>query len=217
MVQDQAPRSKQGHDQTIVAQIQSSKYTYAQSHKGKKHPHHIRKAQITNEAARSGNSLDSLKADWLDPGLADLNSAEEIRSWWFQLVQAMGIDEYMFQRMLGSLIDPELHTELAEKIVLVRDEVHERLVEAGLDDAVYRFDPDKFNPAVPLGGNLMFAAPKVEISQDALVRERGFLALISEQGMAEQAIAISQTVIETLHQTFGICLLYTSPSPRDRG
>lgn len=156
------------------------------------------------ESERSGNSLDSLKADWLDPALADLNSAEEIRSWWFQLVEAMGIDEYMFQRMLGSLIDPILHPELAEKIVLVRDEVHQRLVDAGLDDAVYRFDPEKFNPAVPLGGNLMFAAPKVEISQDGLVQERGFLALISEQGMAEQAIAISQTVIETLHQTFGM-------------
>lgn len=160
--------------------------------------------KFTSEAERSGNSLDSLRADWLDPALADLSNPEEIRRWWFELVQAMGIDEFMFQRMLGSRIDPELHPELADKIVAVRDEVHKRLVEAELDDVVYRFDPEVFNPAVPLGGNLMFASPRQEISQEGLVRERGFLALISEHGLAEQAIAISQTVIETLHQTFGM-------------
>jgi ABC-type multidrug transport system fused ATPase/permease subunit len=159
---------------------------------------------FTLEAERSGNSLDSLRADWLDPDLADLTNSEEIRSWWFKLVEAMGIDEIMFQRMLGSRVDPELHAELAHEIVGIRDEVHKRLVEAELDDVVYRFDPDTFNPAVPLGGNLMFASPRHEISQESLVQQRGFLALISEQGLAEQAIAISQTVIETLHQTFGM-------------
>ncbi|HCI98631.1 MAG TPA: ABC transporter permease, partial [Sulfitobacter sp.] len=30
-----------------------------------------------------------------------------------------------------------------------------------------------------------------------------FLAMIIEQGLAEQGIAISQTLVETLHQTFG--------------
>jgi ABC-type multidrug transport system fused ATPase/permease subunit len=160
--------------------------------------------RFTNEAEKSGNSLDSLRADWVDPALADLNNPEEIRSWWFKLVEAMGIDEFMFQRMLGSQIDPELHTDLAEKIVAVREEVHQRLVAAGLDDVVHRFDPETFNPAVALGGNLMFASPRYAISQEGLVRERSFLALISEHGLAEQGIAISQTVIETLHQTFGM-------------
>jgi putative ABC transport system ATP-binding protein len=162
------------------------------------------KDHFANEAERSGNSLDSLRADWLDPDLADLKSAEEIRSWWFKLVEAMGIDEFMFQRMLGARVDPELHPRLAKKITGIREEVHQRLIEADLDDAVHRFDPETFNPAVPLGGNLMFAAPRHDISQESLVQERRFLALISEQGLAEQAIAISQTVIETLHQTFGM-------------
>lgn len=160
--------------------------------------------RFTNEAERSGNSLDSLQADWLDPELAELSNPKEIRSWWFDLAQAMGIDEFMFQRMLGSRVDPKLHDELAKRIVGVRDEVHDRLVEAGIDSVIHRFDPDKFNPAIALGGNLMFASPRYDISQDSLVRERKFLALISEYGLAEQGIAISQTVIETLHQTFGM-------------
>jgi putative ABC transport system ATP-binding protein len=65
--------------------------------------------RFANESMRSGNSPDSLRADWLDPDLADLRNADDIRKWWFELVTAMGIDEFMFQRMLGARIDAKLH------------------------------------------------------------------------------------------------------------
>ncbi|MEP1522407.1 ABC transporter transmembrane domain-containing protein [Ascidiaceihabitans sp.] len=162
-----------------------------------------RRDRFTNEAARSGNSADSLRADWVDPALADLKDGDDIRSWWFELVQAMGIDEFMFQRMLTSRVDPKMHPELAKAVVGLRDEVFDRLKAKGLDKAINRFDPDKFNPSVPLGGNLLFAAPARELSPEELVAEKSFLALIMEQGLAEEGIAISQTVVETLHQTFG--------------
>ncbi|WP_299371716.1 ABC transporter transmembrane domain-containing protein [uncultured Tateyamaria sp.] len=161
-------------------------------------------SKYLNEAKRSGNSLDSLDADWLDPSLAGLSDATEIRKWWFELVQAMGIDEFMFRRMLNSRIDPEAHPELAKAIVDLRPEVEECLREKGVLDAVYRFDPDEFNPAVPLGGNLLFAAPKRDISQQGLASDARFMNLLFEHGLAEQGIAISQTLIETLHQTFGM-------------
>lgn len=155
------------------------------------------------EARRAGNSTDSLKADWLDPGLADLNTDADIRGWWFKLVQAMEVDDFIVHRMLGAMIDPEMHPDLARAIVTLRDEVAVTLRDAGLDTYVHRFDPDTFNPTVPLGGNLLFAAPRREISQEALVEEAQFLSLVMAQGLAEQTIAISQTVVDTLHQTFG--------------
>ncbi len=160
--------------------------------------------RFANESMRSGNSPDSLRADWLDPDLADLRNADDIRKWWFELVTAMGIDEFMFQRMLGARIDAKLHSKLANAIVGLRDEVNKRIVAAGLGDIVFRFDPETFNAAVPLGGNLLFASPLNDISQERLAAEKNFLAMILDQGLAEQGIAISQTVIETLHQTFGM-------------
>lgn len=164
-------------------------------------PNHKDKKAIESE--RSGNSLDSTKADWIDPGLAGLSTAEEIRGWWFQLVEAMGLDELMFRNMLMSRIDPEVHSVLAASIVSLRHEVYDKLVERNLDGYVNRFDPETFNPSIPLGGNLMFASPRRDISQRGLAAERSFLALVSELGLAEKGIAISQTLIETLHQTFG--------------
>ncbi|MCB1312225.1 MAG: ABC transporter ATP-binding protein, partial [Sedimentitalea sp.] len=118
------------------------------------------------EALSSGNSYDPLDVDWVDPGLAELDDPEQIRAWWFQLVEAMGIDEAMFRRTLRSRFDPELHPDLARAIVDLRPEIEKALDEKGLADAVFRFDPGSFNPAIPLGGNLFYGTPTREISQD---------------------------------------------------
>jgi len=156
------------------------------------------------EARRAGNSADSLKADWLDPALAGLSSRDEVAGWWYELVNAMGVSDAILRRMITLQMDPDVHQSLARKIVGLRDEVQRRLEAEGLDTAIHRFDPDKFNPSIPLGGNLLFAAPKRVISQEELATEGGFLGMISAMGLAEQGIAISQTIIDTLHQTFGM-------------
>ncbi|MEQ6249698.1 ABC transporter transmembrane domain-containing protein [Sulfitobacter sp. HNIBRBA3233] len=155
------------------------------------------------EARRAGNSLDSLKADWLDPALADLQKEQDVYAWWFELSRVLNTDEGIIRSVLNSRMDPERHPVLASRLVALRDDVEATLKERGLDGAVYRFDPDSFNPAVPLAGNLLFAAPRRDISQQGLAAEKRLLGMIVEQGLAEQAIAISQTLVETLHQTFG--------------
>ncbi|APE44909.1 ABC transporter permease [Sulfitobacter alexandrii] len=159
--------------------------------------------RATIEARRSGNSADSTKAEWLDPTVADLRTREEVFDFWYKITSALGTADVIFLSMLDSRMDPDKHPELARRIVGLRDEVHQRLKADGLDKAIHRFDPEVFNPAVPLGGNLMFAAPRRVISQKGLVEEGGFLSMIIDQGLAEQGIAISQTLIETLHDTFG--------------
>ncbi len=158
----------------------------------------------TIEARRSGNSPDSLDAEWLDPEIAGLNTRDDVLKFWFEITEALGTADAIFTSMLDARIEPEKHPELTRHIISLRDEVHEKLIEEGLDGAVFRFDPEEFNPAVPLGGNLIFATPSRAISQEELVAEGGFLAMVMDQGLGEKAIAISQTLVETLHQTFGM-------------
>ncbi|MBE1285131.1 MAG: cyclic nucleotide-binding domain-containing protein [Rhodobacteraceae bacterium] len=155
------------------------------------------------EAERSGNSALPLDADWVNPGLAGLSDREDIRNWWFQLVQAMGIDEMLFRRTLLSQIDDQIHPKLARDLVSLRQEVHDALQAAGLDEYVFRFHPDQFNPAVPLGGNLLFAAPTREITQENLAKETRLFEMMDELGLAEDAMAMALGVMATLQQTFG--------------
>ena len=111
------------------------------------------------KAEQSGNSVDPFDADWVDPAIAGLDSSEAIQDWWFHLVEAMGIDDFMVRRALRSRHDADDHQELADAIVRLRPEIAERLAEAGLDDIVHGFHPDKFNPVSLLGSNLLYALP----------------------------------------------------------
>jgi putative ABC transport system ATP-binding protein len=155
------------------------------------------------EALRSGNSTDRIEGDWLDPDVAGLLSSEDIRDWWFKLVEAMGVDDAMVQRSLNAYFSPELHPKLAESIVALRPVIRARLKEAGLDTVIHVFDPESFNPSIPLGGNLLFAAPRMQISQEVLATDRTLITLVEEMGLAEQALEIARGVMQTLHQTFG--------------
>ncbi|MBO9447052.1 ABC transporter transmembrane domain-containing protein [Ruegeria sp. R14_0] len=155
------------------------------------------------EAVRAGNPPDSLSDEWIDPGLAGLEDIEDIRDWWFELVEAMGIDEFMFRRTLRSQFDPEQHPILAGEIVKLRDTVARRLKEKGLDRYVYRFDPNRFNPAVPLGGNLLYAAPSHDISPDILAGDSRFMRMLRHHDLDDDAMSIASAVLETLNKTFG--------------
>ncbi len=155
------------------------------------------------EARRTGNSTDELDALWVDPSLAGLDDGEDVRDWWFKLVEAMGIDEAMFRRTLRSMLNPDLHKSLARDIVAVRGEVEERLRKRDLLQYVHRFDPNEFNPAVPLGGNLLFASPVREIPTEELISETGFLQMLDDQDLADEALEIAEAVVGTLKQTFG--------------
>ncbi|MBB95138.1 MAG: ABC transporter ATP-binding protein, partial [Rhodobacteraceae bacterium] len=155
------------------------------------------------EAARSGNSPDPLQSDWLDPSLGDYADRDEVGSGWFKLIQAIGQDDEIIRRALQLRISPDQHPELTRAVVSLRDEVHKRIVEKGLDDVVFRFDPDVFNPAVPLGGNLLFAAPRQPMPSEGLTQARLFRDLLHREGLTLEALNIGQSVIDTLHQTFG--------------
>ncbi|MEO1733798.1 MAG: cyclic nucleotide-binding domain-containing protein, partial [Pseudomonadota bacterium] len=100
--------------------------------------------------------------------------------------------------------DPHLHKALARDVVALRPIVHARLQSRGLDQFVHRFDPDEFNPAVPLGGNLLFAAPRRDMSPEELASKRGFMQMLRDQDLADEALEISQAVVDTLEHAFGI-------------
>ena len=156
-----------------------------------------------SKAEQSGNSADPFDTDWVDPTIAGLQSSDDIRDWWFQLVEAMGIDDFMVRRALRSRLDVNGQQELAEAIVKLRPEIVSRLEEAGLNDIVYGFHPEKFNPVSLLGSNLLYALPTSPLSQQSLSEDDNFVRILREQGIADELMQMSASVIENLITTFG--------------
>lgn len=154
-------------------------------------------------AELSGNSIDPFDSEWIDPAVAGLQSSDEIRDWWFELVQAMGSDDFMVRRALRSRLEPGGHQKLPDAIVQLRPEIAKRLAKAGLQDIVHGFHPDKFNPVSPLGSNLLYALPTRMLTQLSLSKDDNFIRIIREQGIADELMQMSVTLIENLTATFG--------------
>lgn len=156
------------------------------------------------EAMRAGNSADPLDADWFDPGAAGCEDLAELRRWWLKLVEGMGAGNALFLRGLDQRFDPEVHPELAESLVSLRDRIKFAAREAGLWRHVHELDPDSYNPALPVAENLLFAVPREPITPDLLMRQTEFLAQLRTLKLDNVLVDLTRDVIDTLRRIFGL-------------
>ncbi|MDX2485622.1 MAG: ABC transporter transmembrane domain-containing protein [Pseudodonghicola sp.] len=160
-------------------------------------------AQYT-EAQRAGNSADPEDAEWLDPKLAGLDDSRALRNWWLQLVQGMGSGTALFQRGLDQRFDAGDHAELAEILVELRPKVQQAVTDAGLRAYAYFCLPDRYNPALPVGENLLFATPRQPITRELLAGRSDFMAQMRTLGLGETLLDLTRDVIDMLRQIFGL-------------
>jgi len=155
------------------------------------------------EAFKSGNSTDDISANWTDPRIAGYDTDEEIGNWWLKLVDGLGSGNALFRRGVDQPFEEQDHPELAAKLIELRPVIAEKIKEAGLDDLYFRFDTEKYNPELPLAGNLMFATPRMKISQHKLATRDGFLDLLRELDLEDGLQKLSKDVVQMLIRTFG--------------
>lgn len=156
------------------------------------------------EALRAGNSADPFDVEWLDPKLAGLDDPEALRAWWLRLVQGMGSGSALFRRGLDQRFDPADHPELAAKLVELRPKVQQAVQDAGLRQYAYFCKPELYNPALPVGENLLFATPRQPITRELLAGQTDFLAQLRAIGLDRTLLDLTRDVTDMLRQIFGL-------------
>ena len=71
---------------------------------------------------------------------------------------------------------------------------------AGLDRFVHRFDPDTYNPALPIAENLLFATPKQVITPELIEGKIDFLRLLHDLSLASNLETLARNILEMLRQ-----------------
>ncbi|WP_096870568.1 ABC transporter transmembrane domain-containing protein [Phaeobacter piscinae] len=155
-------------------------------------------------AQRAGNSPDPLDASWLDPALAGFSSEAELRDWWLRLVSGIGSDTALFRRGVEQRFEASSHPELAQQLVDLRGTVQQAVIDAGLDDYVHFLAPDRYNPALPVAENLLYATTQGRMSEDVLRQQDDFLEQLRDLNLDADLVALSRDVVEMLRQIFGI-------------
>ncbi len=156
------------------------------------------------ESKRTGNSADRLYSEWVDPSLGDLEDEDAVHAWWVALMDATGAGNALFRKGLDQPFVEADHEELAQMLVDLRPQIQAALEKADLQKNYHRFDPDKYNPALPVAANLFFATPRQTNIENREERIGEFLKLLQELGIEDRILRMSREVIEMLNQTFGV-------------
>ena len=155
------------------------------------------------ETLRAGNSVDPFNTDWDDVEAAGVTSRDELRRWWVRLIEGMGPGNALFRRGLDQQFSAEAHPELAERLVGLRSRVRFALHEAGLERQLHPLDRDLYNPALPVGENLLFATPLQTITPELLADQTEFLAQLKDLGLDATLVSVTEEVIDMLRRIFG--------------
>ena len=88
-----------------------------------------------------------------------MNEAE-LQEWWTKVIHAVELEDLMFNRALGSTIEPEKAPDLAARIVKARKLIVDCLGRyQELGDLVHGFDKEHYNPSVSVAANLIYGQP----------------------------------------------------------
>ncbi|ABG32563.1 cyclic nucleotide-binding domain-containing protein [Roseobacter denitrificans] len=155
------------------------------------------------EAVASGNSADLADTDWIDPVQAGEADQDALRGWWLTLIDAIGSDGPIYRKSLDQIVTAEVSADLQQKLITCRPRVWAALQEAALDKYVHRFDPQTYNPALPVTNNLIFATLRQAMTQDQMAQQTVFFDLLRRLDLESGLLSLARDVIELLAQIFG--------------
>lgn len=155
------------------------------------------------ESQRAGNSIDALSCPWLNPEIAGQTDAANLQDWWLQLVRGMGSDTALLRRGLEQKLDVKAHPELAQKLTSLREKISKAVENADLSSHIWAFDPARYNPALPVADNLLYASPRAPVTAEILGQQGEFMQLLADLGLETDLLQLSVDTVDMLHQIFG--------------
>lgn len=157
------------------------------------------------EALASGNCPFDGTRDWTDleaAGCAD-RQALEIR--WFDVVEALELDEVIFQHALNAQVDETRYPKLPGEILDARRRIVAILDSyPDLGEYVRRFDVEAYNQSAPVAVNLIFGEPTDDrLSLSNFGRNSFIREILKETGLEERFWKTGLEVARELIDIFG--------------
>ncbi|MEM0945466.1 MAG: cyclic nucleotide-binding domain-containing protein, partial [Pseudomonadota bacterium] len=76
--------------------------------------------------------------------------------------------------------------------------------EEKLTGTLHPFLADRFNPGLPVAGNLLFAVPTREIAQEDIAKDTRFRAMLRDLKLEDELLDLGQSVLGLLSRVFGM-------------
>lgn len=161
-----------------------------------------RKRNLEN-ARLSGNSQDDIAADWVDYEAVGVESGPALNNRLAALLEVVDLADDTYAIGLRGSIDPAMKPDVAERIMVARVTLRQKLAEQGLASLVESFDESLYNTNATVAENLLFGTPVgssfalENIAENAYVRE-----VLDKTGLTEDFVRIGRDVASTMVELF---------------
>ncbi len=155
------------------------------------------------EARASGNSEHDINADWIDYESAGAEDLDQLIERAIEVLGAVDMDESIYELGLQGTVDPEVHPELAARILEARGELRERLADPAIASLVETFDLDLYNTNMSVAENLLFGTPKDDSFDIDIISANPHVRKVLEQeGLIPDFISIGRKLAEIMVDLF---------------
>lgn len=155
------------------------------------------------EARASGNSPYDPDADWTDYEAAGAKGPEEITSVAMAALKATAFEDDVYQIGMRGTIDPEVSSDVADRVLAARRAFRDKLTNGALADLVESWDPDRYNSNATVAENLMFGTSRTGIyHEDNLARDAHVLSVLDQVGLRRRFLEIGYDVAGTMVELF---------------
>ncbi|PVE22152.1 multidrug ABC transporter ATP-binding protein [Microvirga sp. KLBC 81] len=155
------------------------------------------------EAARTGNPFESVADQWIDYQRVGVRDEQELDRVLVSLLERVEMGEAIYLFGLVGRIDPERHTDLAERLVEARGRLRENFRLNGMADLVEPFDIDRYNDQATVAENLLFGVPvSEEFMGRNLVLNPQFRSAIDKAELTDDLTTMGLQIAETMTEIF---------------
>ena len=159
--------------------------------------------RLRAEAARAGNSVHDIRADWIDYSGAGVEDAESMNARAIEVLSIVDMDDDIYQLGLQSSVDPAAAPELARGVLEARRTLRTRLADLRVAHLVDPFDRDAYNVNMTVAENLLFGTPRDRTFDPETLAANAYVRkVLTDVGLMDDFVDIGRQVARVMVDLF---------------
>ncbi len=155
------------------------------------------------EAARAGNSVLDINAQWLDYASAGVVGPQDMEDRILQVLKTVDLEETLFEIGLKSAVNSVHSPGLPADILRARETMRERLSHPDVMDLVERFDVARYNRNATMAENLLFGTPVGKVfDMESLALNPYVRKVLADTGLSGDLLKVGHKLAETMLELF---------------
>ena len=154
-------------------------------------------------ALGAGNSTYSIEDNWVDYTSLGVSDDNEINQRIYEILSMVEFDDEVYQFGLLSQVEEKHNTDLTRRIMLAREQLHDRLTLPNYARLVEQFDQDKYNSNLSVSENLLFGTIYHDnLDVDQLGETEYVRNILDEVGLTDDLLSAGKQVAEIMLDLF---------------